>query len=155
MSGLHKQVVDGIKDAMRNKDRVRLATLRDAKSKFVLEQTKTGSTDELDDAEVIKILSKLQRQRLDTAEVYTSQGRQDLDTFHSGAFSAQADVLADFLPLALSEEEVKAKVEEIISRLEATGMGDMGKVMGVASGEMAGRAEGKVISQFVREILNS
>ena len=151
MSGLHKQVVDGIKDAMRNKDRVRLATLRDAKSKFVLEQTKTGSTDELDDAEVIKILSKLQRQRLDTAEVYTSQGRQDL----ADDELAQADVLADFLPQALSEEEVKAKVEEIISRLGATGMGDMGKVMGVASGEMAGRAEGKVISQFVREILNS
>ncbi|MBM55699.1 MAG: glutamyl-tRNA amidotransferase [Euryarchaeota archaeon] len=151
MSRLHKQVVDGIKDAMRNKDRVRLATLRDAKSKFVLEQTKTGSTDELDDAEVIKILSKLQRQRLDTAEVYTSQGRQDL----ADDELAQADVLADFLPQALSEEEVKAKVEEIISRLGATGMGDMGKVMGVASGEMAGRAEGKVISQFVREILNS
>lgn len=151
MSGLHKQVVDGIKDAMRNKDRVRLATLRDAKSKFVLEQTKTGSTDELDDAEVIKILSKLQRQRLDTAEVYTSQGRQDL----ADDELAQADVLADFLPQALSEEEVKAKVEEIISRLGATGMGEMGKVMGVASGEMAGRAEGKVISQFVREILNS
>ena len=151
MSGLHKQVVDGIKDAMRNKDRVRLATLRDAKSKFVLEQTKTGSTDELDDAEVIKILSKLQRQRLDTAEVYTSQGRQDL----ADDELAQADVLADFLPQALSEEEVKAKVEEIISRLGATGMGDIGKVMGVASGEMAGKAEGKVISQFVREILNS
>ena len=151
MSGLHKQVVDGIKDAMRNKDRVRLATLRDAKSKFKLEQTKTGSTDELDDAEVIKILSKLQRQRLDTAEVYTSQGRQDL----ADDELAQADVLADFLPQALSEEEVKTKVEEIISRLGATGMGDMGKVMGVASGEMAGRAEGKVISQFVREILNS
>ena len=151
MSRLHKQVVDGIKDAMRNKDRVRLATLRDAKSKFVLERTKTGSTDELDDAEVIKILSKLQRQRLDTAEVYTSQGRQDL----ADDELAQADVLADFLPQALSEEEVKAKVEEIISRLGATGMGDMGKVMGVASGEMAGRAEGKVISQFVREILNS
>ena len=98
MSGLQKQVVDGIKDAMRNKDKVRLATLRDAKSKFMLEQTKTGSTDELDDAEVIKILSKLQRQRIDTAEVYKTQGREDLAEDEL----AQAEVLAEFLPKSLS-----------------------------------------------------
>ena len=151
MSGLQKQVVDGIKDAMRNKDKVRLATLRDAKSKFMLEQTKTGSTDELDDAEVIKILSKLQRQRIDTAEVYKTQGREDLAEDEL----AQAEVLAEFLPKSLSEDEVKEKVEEIITRLGVSSMADMGKVMGVASGEMAGRAEGKVISKFVREILNS
>ena len=129
MSSLHKQVVDGIKDAMRSKDKVRLATLRDAKSKFVLEQTKTGTIEELSDAEVIKILSKLQRQRLDTAEVYKTQDRSDLAEDEL----AQAAVLADFLPKAMSEEEIKAKVEEIINRLGASGMGDMGKVMGVAS----------------------
>ena len=151
MSGLHKQVVDGITDAMRNKDKVRLATLRDAKSKFVLEQTKTGMSDELEDSKVIKILSKLQRQRIDTAEIYKTQGREDLAEDEL----AQAEVLSNFLPKALSEDEVKGKVEEIISRLGASGMGDMGKVMGIASREMAGRAEGKVISQFVREILNS
>ena len=147
---LHKEVVDGIKDAMRNKDKVRLATLRDAKSKFVLEQTKTGTSDELDDSEVIKILSKLQRQRLDTAEVYKGQGREDL----AEAELAQAEVLADFLPKALTEEEVREKVSEIINRVGASSMADMGKVMGIASNEMAGRAEGKVISGFVREILN-
>ena len=147
---LHKEVVDGIKDAMRNKDKVRLATLRDAKSKFVLEQTKTGTSDELDDSEVIKILSKLQRQRLDTAEVYKGQGREDLAEDEL----AQAEVLADFLPKALTEDEVREKVSEIITRVGASSMADMGKVMGIASGEMAGRAEGKVISRFVREILN-
>ena len=147
---LHKEVVDGIKDAMRNKDKVRLATLRDAKSKFVLEQTKTGTSDELDDSEVIKILSKLQRQRLDTAEVYKGQGREDLAEDEL----AQAEVLADFLPKALTEDEVREKVSEIITRVGASSMADMGKVMGIASGEMAGRAEGKVISGFVREILN-
>ena len=140
-----------IKDAMRNKDKVRLATLRDAKSKFMLEQTKTGSTDELSDTEVVKILSKLQRQRLDTSEVYKSQGREDLAEDEL----AQAEVLSEFLPKALTEKEIKAKVEEIIGRLGASGMGDMGKVMGLASAEMAGRAEGKVISQFVRETLLS
>ena len=147
---LHKEVVDGIKDAMRNKDKVRLATLRDAKSKFVLEQTKTGTSDELDDSEVIKILSKLQRQRLDTAEVYKEQGREDLAEDEL----AQAEVLADFLPKALTEDEVREKVSEIITRVGASSIADMGKVMGIASGEMAGRAEGKVISGFVREILN-
>lgn len=147
---LHKEVVDGIKDAMRNQDKVRLATLRDAKSKFVLEQTKTGTSDELDDSEVIKILSKLQRQRLDTAEVYKGQGREDLAEDEL----AQAEVLADFLPKALTEDEVREKVSEIITRVGASSMADMGKVMGIASGEMAGRAEGKVISGFVREILN-
>ena len=147
---LHKEVVDGIKDAMRNKDKVRLATLRDAKSKFVLEQTKTGTSDELDDSEVIKILSKLQRQRLDTSEVYKEQGREDL----ADDELAQAEVLADFLPKALTEDKVKEKVSEIITRVGASSMADMGKVMGIASSEMAGRAEGKVISRFVREILN-
>lgn len=149
MSSLQKQIVDGIKDAMRSKDKVRLATLRDAKTKFVLEQTKTGSTEDLADAEVIKILSKLHRQRLDTAEVYKSQDREDL----AADEIAQAEVLSDFLPKGLSNDEIKAKVEEIITQLGASGMGDMGKVMGVASGTMAGQADGKVISQFVREIL--
>lgn len=147
---LHKEVVDGIKDAMRNKDKVRLATLRDAKSKFVLEQTKTGSSEELDDRDVIKILSKLQRQRLDTAEVYKEQGREDLAEDEL----AQAEVLVDFLPKALTEDEVREKVSEIITRVRASSIADMGKVMGIASSEMAGRAEGKVISRFVREILN-
>ena len=147
---LYKEVVDGIKDAMRNKDKVRLATLRDAKSKFVLEQTKTGTSDELDDSEVIKILSKLHRQRLDTAEIYKGQGREDLVEDEL----AQAEVLADFLPKALTEDEVREKVSVIITHVGASSMADMGKVMGIASSEMAGRAEGKVISRFVREILN-
>ena len=147
---LHKEIVDGIKDAMRNKDKVRLATLRDAKSKFVLEQTKTGTSDELDDIEVIKILSKLQRQRLDTAKVYKEQGREDLAEDEL----AQAEVLGDFLPKALTEDEVREKVSEIITRVGASSIANMGKVMGIASSEMAGRAEGKVISRFVKEILN-
>ncbi len=151
MSTLHSRIVGGIKDAMRNKDKIRLATLRDAKSKFMLEQTKTGSTDELSDAEVIKILSKLNRQRLETSEVYKSQGREDLAEDEI----AQAKVLSEFLPKALTEDEIKAKVEEIIVQLGVSSMRDMGKVMGVASAEMEGRADGKVIAQFVRETLLS
>jgi uncharacterized protein YqeY len=115
----------------------------------MLEQSKTGATEELTDAEAIKILSKLHRQRIDTAEVYSSQDREDLASDEL----AQAEILSEFLPSALSEGEIEERVKEIISELGASGMGDMGKVMGIASADMAGRADGKVISQFVRTIL--
>jgi len=149
MSGIHLQITNGIKDAMRAKDKTKLATLRDAKSKFMLEQSKTGATENLSDKEAIKIISKLYKQRLETAEVYKSQSREDL----SEDELAQAQILSEYLPSALSESEIESKVLEIISKLGASGMGDMGKVMGIASAEMAGRADGKVISGFVRSHL--
>jgi uncharacterized protein YqeY len=149
MSGLHSQITTGIKDAMRAKDKVKLATLRDAKSKFMLEQSKTGATEDLSDSEAIKILSKLYKQRLETAEVYKSQSREDLAEDEL----AQAKVLSEYLPSALDNSEIESKVIEIISELGASGMGDMGKVMGIASAAMAGRADGKVISGFVRSNL--
>ena len=149
MSGLHSQINSGIKDAMRAKDKIKLATLRDAKSKFMLEQSKTGATEDLSDSEAIKILSKLYKQRLETAEVYKSQSREDLAEDEL----AQAKVLSEYLPSALDNSEIESKVIEIISELGASGMGDMGKVMGIASAAMAGRADGKVISGFVRSNL--
>ena len=149
MSGLHSQITSGIKDAMRAKDKIKLATLRDAKSKFMLEQSKTGATEDLSDSEAIKILSKLYKQRLETTEVYKSQSREDLAEDEL----AQAKVLSEYLPSALDNSEIESKVIEIISELGASGMGDMGKVMGIASAAMAGRADGKVISGFVRSNL--
>ena len=149
MTGIHSQITNGIKDAMRAKDKVKLATLRDAKSKFMLEQSKTGATEDLSDSEAIKILSKLYKQRLETAEVYKSQSREDLAEDEL----AQAKVLSEYLPSALSDSEIESKVLEIISELGASGMADMGKVMGIASAAMAGRADGKVISGFVRSNL--
>ena len=149
MSGLHSQITSGIKDAMRAKDKVKLATLRDAKSKFMLEQSKTGATEDLSDSEAIKIISKLYKQRLETAEVYKSQSREDLAEDEL----AQAKVLSEYLPSALDDSEIESKVIEIISKLGASGIADMGKVMGVASAAMAGRADGKVISGFVRSNL--
>ena len=149
MASIHSQITSRIKDAMRAQDKVGLATLRDVKSKFILEQTKTGATDELDDSVAIKIISKLQRQRLDTAEIYRGQEREDL----ADEELAQAKVLDEFLPKAMSEEEIESKVKEIITKLGANGMGDMGRVMGAASAAMAGKADGKVISGFVRSQL--
>lgn len=149
MSGLHSQITSGIKDAMLAKDKVKLATLRDAKSKFMLEQSKTGATEDLSDSEAIKILSKLYKQRLETAEVYKAQSREDLAEDEL----AQAKVLSEYLPSALNDSEIESKVLEIISELGASGMADMGRVMGIASAAMAGRADGKVISGFVRSNL--
>ena len=113
MSGLHSTISSGIKDAMRAKDKVKLATLRDAKSKFMLEQSKTGATDDLSDSVAVKILSKLYKQRLETAEVYKSQNREDLAKDEI----EQAAVLSEYLPKALSDTEIEAKVIEIISEL--------------------------------------
>jgi len=143
---------DGIKDAMRSKDRERLAALRDIKSKLMLEATKTGAAgNDIPDATVLAILTKLLKQRTETADLYATQGRADLEAEER----AQAAVIAEFLPQPLSEDEIKTEVDAIISETGASGMGDMGKVMGIASSRMAGKADGKVISGFVRAALQN
>ena len=151
MGNLANSISDGIKDAMRAKDRDRLSALRDIKSKIMLEATKEGAGDSVDDAVNMSILSKLLKQRKETAALYREQGRPDL----AAEEEAQAAVIQEFLPAALTEEEIKARVDEIIAETGASSMADMGKVMGLASKAMAGQADGKVISQFVRAALQS
>lgn len=149
---MYSTISDGIKDAMRNKDRERLAALRDIKSKLMLEATKTGADgDDIPDATAMAILTKLFKQRTETAELYAEQGREDLEAEER----AQASVIAEFLPQPLTEDEIKAEVVAIIAEIGASSMTDMGKVMGLASSRMAGKADGKVISGFVRAALNS
>ena len=151
MGNLANSISEGIKDAMRAKDRDRLSALRDIKSKIMLEATKEGAGDTVDDAVTMSILSKLLKQRKETAALYHEQGRADL----AAEEEAQAAVIQEFLPAALSEEEIKARVVEIIAQTGASSMADMGKVMGLASAVMAGQADGKVISRFVRKALTS
>lgn len=151
MGNLANSISDGIKDAMRARDRDRLSALRDIKSKIMLEATKEGAGDTVDDAVTMSILSKLLKQRKETAALYHEQGRADL----AAEEEAQAAVIQEFLPAALSEEEIKARVAEIIVQTGASSMADMGKVMGMASKAMAGQADGKLISQFVRAALQS
>lgn len=151
MGTLANSISEGIKDAMRAKDRDRLAALRDIKSKIMLEATKEGAGESVDDAVTMSILSKLLKQRKETAALYNEQGRADL----AAEEEAQAAVIQAFLPAALSEEEIKVRVTEIIEQTGASSMADMGKVMGLASKAMAGQADGKVISQFVRAALQS
>ena len=149
---MYSTISDGIKDAMRNKERERLAALRDVKSKLMIEATKTGADgDDIPDATVLAILTKLFKQRSETADLYAEQGRADLEAEER----AQAAVIAEFLPQPLTEEEIKAEVAAIIAESGAASMADMGKVMGIASSRMAGKADGKVIAGIVRAALNS
>ena len=151
MANLADQITQGIKDAMRAKDKVRLATLRDIKSKLLLEATKEGAGDTIEDATTLAILSKLLKQRNETATLYAEQGRADLEEEERN----QAAVISEYLPKALSESEIKEKVTSIIAQTGASSMADMGKVMGQASAAMAGRADGKVISGIVRSMLGA
>lgn len=149
---MYSTISDGIKDAMRNKDRERLAALRDIKSKLMLEATKTGADgNDLPDATVLAILTKLFKQRSETAELYANQGREDLEAEER----AQAAVISEFLPQPMTDAEIQAEVDAIIAETGASSMADMGKVMGLASSRMAGKADGKVIAGIVRAALNS
>ena len=148
----YSTISEGIKDAMRSKDKERLSALRDIKSKLILEATKTGAEAEsIDDATAFSILNKLYKQRNESAEIYQEQNRPDLESEER----TQAAVIAEFLPKQLSEDEIAAKVASIISQMGASSMADMGKVMGRASGEMAGKADGKLIAQFVKSQLQN
>lgn len=149
---MYSTISDGIKDAMRNKDRERLAALRDIKSKLMLEATKTGADgNDLPDATVLAILTKLFKQRSETADLYADQGREDLEAEER----AQAAVISEFLPQPMTDAEIQAEVDAIIAETGASSMADMGKVMGLASSRMAGKADGKVIAGIVRSALNS
>ena len=138
-----------MKEAMKAKDKVRLAALRDIKSKIMLALTETGGADSLDDAAVTKILSKQLKQREDTLAIYKEQGREDL----AAEELEQADVIRVYLPQPMTETELAEAVVALIEELGASSMADMGRVMGTASARFAGRADGKTISALVRQHL--
>ena len=147
---LQDAVMTKMKEAMRAKDTVALSSLRAIKSALLLAQT-DGSGSVLSEADEIKIVQKLVKQRQDSAAIYKEQGREDLAQQELD----EVVVLAQFLPAQLSEEEVKAVVVEIIAATGAKGMQDMGKVMGQSSGKLAGKADGKTISTVVKALLNA
>lgn len=139
-----------MKAAMRSKDSVALESLRAIKSALLLLQTESGSKEEVTEVEEIKLLQKLVKQRKDSATLYTEQGREDL----AAPELAQADIISQFLPEQLSEEKISEIVAGVIAKVGAEGMKDMGKIMGMASKEMAGSADGKTISKIVKELLS-
>ncbi|QXP73492.1 GatB/YqeY domain-containing protein [Tenacibaculum sp. AHE15PA] len=145
---LQKQVMDKMKEAMKSKDTVALTALRALKSAFMLANTETG-TGEITEAEELKIIQKQVKQRKDSAVVFSEQGRADL----ADPELAEAAVLEQFLPEALSEDEIEKVVNETIVKVGAEGMKDMGKVMGMVSKQLAGKADGKTISMIVKKSL--
>ena len=146
---LFEKVSKDIVAAMKAKDKVTLEALRNIKKVFIEAKTAPGANDTLDDAAALKILQKLAKQGHDSADLYTQQNRPDL----AEAEMAQVKVIESYLPKALSAEEIEAAVKEIIAQAGATSIKEMGKVMGVASKQLAGKADGKAISDIVKKLL--
>ncbi len=146
---LQKQVMEKLKEAMKAKDTVALQALRAVKSAFLLAKTETGSQEELTEEQEIKIIQKQVKQRKDSAAIFVKQEREDL----AAPELAELAVLEQFLPEALSEEEIEGVVITTIEETGAEGMKDMGKVMGIVSKELAGQADGKTISSLVKKHL--
>ncbi len=147
---LQERVMTEMKSAMRAKDAMKLEALRAIKSELLLAQTSSNSKDGLSEEEEAKILQRLVKQRRDSAVIYKEQGREDL----AEPEVAQAAVISLFLPEQLSEAEIEKRVEEVIEKTGAEGMKDMGKVMAVVSTELAGKADGKTISNIVKKKLS-
>lgn len=147
---LFEKVSEDIKNAMKAKDKVALETLRNIKKCFLEAKTAPGANDSLTDADALKIMQKLVKQGKDSAAVYTEQGRQDL----AEAELAQVAVIERYLPKPMSAEELETALKAIITQVGAAGPKDMGKVMGVASKSLAGKAEGRAISEAVKRLLN-
>ena len=145
---LADQINEDIKTAMKGGDKEKLMALRDIKSKILLEATKDGSSEVTDD-KVMSILTKLNKQRMESIEIFKTQGREDLVEEEQ----KQAAVIQAYLPQPMSAEELEKAVKEIIAQVGATGPGDMGKVMGVASKSLSGKADGKAISEMVKACL--
>lgn len=146
---LFDKVSGDIKTAMLARDKVRLEALRGIKKEFLEAKTAKGGDGELSDDAALKILAKMVKQRKESASIYTEQNREDL----AGEELAQAAIIEEYLPKQLSEEELTAALKEIIARVGATSAKEMGKVMGTATKELAGKAEAKAISAKVRELL--
>lgn len=147
---LQKNVMDKLKEAMKSKDTVALESLRAIKSAILLAQTDKGAKAELTEVDELKLLQKLVKQRKDSAAVYLEQGRKDL----AKPELEQVAVIEQFLPEQMSEEAIKNAVALIITQAGASSMKDMGKVMGIASQQLAGKADGKTISNVVKALLS-
>lgn len=150
MENLFNTVSADIKKAMLARDAVRLESLRGIKKEFLEAKTAKGSDGTLSDDRAIQILSKMVKQRRESAEIYTQQNRPEL----AEAELAQAVVIEEYMPKQLTPEELDAALREIIARVGATSPKEMGKVMGVASKELAGKAEGRAISAAVKALLS-
>lgn len=148
---LKQNIESEIKSAMLAKDKIRLSALRAIKSLILLEETKSGAKAEITEDDEMKLLTRAAKQRRDSADIYQQQGRVDLFDIEM----AELKIIQEFLPKAFSDEELTEAVKAIIAETGAAGPKDMGKVMGAASKQLAGKADGKAISEKVKALLNS
>lgn len=146
---LEQQVQKDIVAAMKSGDKVRATAVRAIKSEILLFKTAEGGNGEIEDANILKLIQKLVKQRKESAEQYSAAGRQEL----ADAELAEVKILEEYLPKMLSEEETEAKLKEIIAEVGAAAPSDMGKVMGVATKRLAGQADGRMISSIVKRLL--
>lgn len=149
--GLFETISEDIKTAMLAKQKVRLEALRGIKKEFLEAKTAKGSDGELHDDVAMKILQKMVKQRKDSATIYMEQNRPEL----AETELAEAAIIETYLPKAMSDEELEQAIRAIIAEVGATGPKDMGKVMGVAGKQLSGKAEGKLIADKVKSLLNS
>lgn len=146
---LEERITADMKTAMKAKDRESLEAIRSIRAAILNAKTEAGAGGEFKDADGMKLLQKLKKQRDDAAKIYREQGRDDLAVTEE----SQAEIIANYLPEMMSDDELKAAVAEIIAQSGAQGMGDMGKVMGAATAKLSGKAEGKAIAAEVRSQL--
>ena len=146
---LEARIMEQLKTAMKAKDEVALRTLRAIKAAILVEKTAEGAKDELSEADEMKMLQKMAKQRRDSLDIFTTQGRADL----AAKEEEELRVIEGFLPKQLSEEELRTELQKVIADTGASGPQDMGKVMGAATKALAGRADGKAVSAMVKELL--
>jgi uncharacterized protein YqeY len=150
MMSLEEKINNDIKEAMKARDPSRLEALRAIKSAILIAKTEKGATDSLSEEVELKLLQRLIKQRKESAQIYKEQDRMDLYTQEQ----SEAEIIANYLPEQMDEKTLREEIGKIISNLGAASMADMGKVMGVATQEFAGKAEGRLIAEIVRSILS-
>ena len=148
---IEEKINESIKDSMKEKNRLRLDSLRAIKSAILIEKTKSGSKDQIEESVVLKILQKMVKQRNDSAKIYLEQNRKEL----ADVETSQANIISEFLPTQLSESELSEMIEKVIEEVGAESMKDMGNVISKVNERVFGQAEGRVIAEIVKKKLMS
>ena len=146
---IEEKINESIKDSMKEKNRLRLDSLRAIKSAIIIEKTKSGSKDQIEESVVLKILQKMVKQRNDSAKIYLEQNRKEL----ADVEVSQANIISEFLPTQLSESELSEIIDKVIEEVGAESMKDMGKVISKVNEKVSGQAEGRVIAEIIKKKL--
>ena len=148
---IEEKINESIKDSMKAKDNLRLDSLRAIKSAILIEKTKSGSKDNIEESDILKILQKMVKQRNDSAKIYLEQKRQEL----ANVEISQANIISEFLPVQLSESDLSEIIDKVIIDIDAKSIKDMGKVMSSVTEKVSGQAENRVIAEIIKRKLMS